>query len=246
MRRDRAQPVVDDRVGAHAVGDVEIAEPQRTKRDAPLDALDRMTGGDDGADGILRNVAHETALGPEAVHPFGRRRIAREDRAIGARQRKAAAAGVARELGVEIGEHLRLNRDHDDAGEFAVFRRPPPADAEEFALAQARLQHPADERPGVAILLRPEIIAVGDDGRGRDRRERRGHQRVPVLVGDEDGVDRAGCLFQLAQFRMQSRLRRLDLLVGEIAGDRVHAGEGQVDRLEYPGRMLGHDAQAGP
>ena len=37
-----------------------------------------------------------------------------------------------RKLRVEIGETFGVDRDHDDAGEFAVLQRAPPADAEEF------------------------------------------------------------------------------------------------------------------
>ena len=172
---------------ASAVRHVEIGKAERTERDAPLDALDRMIGGEDRAVRKPRHVAHEAAVRPEARHAVGRRRIAGQDHAVGRAPAKSRRRQLAGELGIELGEHLGLDRDHDDAGELAVLQRPPPADAEELAgiLAYARLQHPADISAGVAILLRQEIAAVGDADRIRDRRNRRRRQHVPVGVGDQ-------------------------------------------------------------
>jgi hypothetical protein len=43
--------------------------------------------------------------------------------------------------------------------------------------------------------------------------------------------------------QVQRLLGGLDLRVGEVADDGIHACEGQVDGLKDLGRMLGHNAQ---
>ena len=173
MRRHRAQPVGDDRVGLHAVGHVEIRVTELAEGDAALRAVDRIVGGDGAAVGHARDVEREPAVGRKFRQVMRRGGMARENGAVGARQREADLVPVARQLRVELGKHLRRHRHHDDAGEFAVARRPAPADAEERALPHARLQDGADVSAGVARLLRQEIVAVGDaDGRS-DRSPRR-------------------------------------------------------------------------
>ena len=56
VRRHRAQPVGDDRVGLHAVGHVEIGVTELAEGDAALRAVDRIVGGDDAAVGHARDI----------------------------------------------------------------------------------------------------------------------------------------------------------------------------------------------
>ncbi len=193
--------------------------------------------------GMRATLSDEPAVGRKFRQVMRRGGMTRENGAVGARQREADLVPVARQLRVELGKHLRRHRHHDDAGEFAVARRPAPADAEERALPHARLQDGADVSAGVARLLRQEIVAVGDAAAGRI--DRGGDQRVAVFVDDQDGVDRGQCLFELVQFQMQLLLGGLDLLVGHVADQRVDGAEGEIDGLEHLAGLLGADIERG-
>lgn len=101
-------------------------------------------------------------VGTQSLEPRRRRRIARQDFAIGAHQ----IVEVPRRLfdhGVEIDEIARTHRDRDDASERAIGSRQTAHHREAIGAAAGprRPVHVADIGSGIRLRLRLEVVAIG-------------------------------------------------------------------------------------
>ena len=129
--------------------------------------------------------------------------------------------------------------------EFPVARGPAPAYAEKIASCRTRPETRSHISAGIAFRLCPKIIAVGNACVRRKRIYRRRNQRATILVRHKYCIDRRQRFFKLAELLVQRLLPLLYLFVGQIAKDGIDAGKGQIDRLEYLGRLFGENIKRG-
>ncbi len=173
-------------------------------------------------------------------------RMARQEHAVGAHQRKEIA-GAAPDQTIELLEVVRQDGDRDDAVERAVGRGPAPRQGEEGAVqsAPARHQRLAHQRTLGSGRRRvvPEIGSVGNAQVVRDGRKQARRQWFSSAVDHRDRLELGYRVHDPLQPVVQALLVGDDDGVGHAAHYLLDLGDRPLAGLEDLERMLVDDIE---
>jgi len=172
-------------------------------------------------------------LNPAVLH----QRITREEIAIGAGQGEIAA--LASHAAIKAFEIARQDGDRHNTVEFTIGRAALRHGEKGIAdAAQSRRMNHADIAARIAECLRLEVIAVGQIDGLRYWKLSGRHQRMAVAVDDRDALELRHLLDDAIQPIVQTLFVGADIVVRHAAHDLVDLGEGAIDALQHPERVL--------
>jgi hypothetical protein len=119
----------------------------------------------------------------------------------------------------------------------------PPACGEEFIAGGARGDDLAHIGARIPADVRLEIVAVRRTEVARHRVDLARHQRMPVAIEQQNGIDLGRCVADALELVMIGALLRADAFIGNALEHLRDLQEREVHRLEHFERMLVHDLE---